>query len=178
MTIRTAAFAAVVAAAAGVASALPANATSPASIFIAEDSFVTIEFVSYSAGWTGTLYSTSHAGPETSALGMPLFTNKTATPGERRDLGFVPGGTSLMFAYDVTTGRKNTFRMDAHATANMFATAQTSATSWTLFVEDWVGGDEDYNDAVFNVIAEPVPAPAALATAGLCLLGSGLRRRR
>lgn len=167
-----------VAAAGAAASAMPAGAQSPGSIFIAEDALVTLTFESSSAGWSGNLHHIQVAGDSSRAgMGPALLNNHSASRGDTVSLGLVPGSTNLMFAYDVVTGRRNTFRMD-DATSDMFAVRQDDANTWTLFVEDWVNGDDDYNDAVFTVEASPVPAPAALATAGLALAGTGARRRR
>lgn len=175
-----AAFVAATAFAASVASAVPSGATSPASIFIAEDALVTITFDSSSAGWSGNLHRIEAGSQESlsDGLGVALLNNHSSSRGDSVDLGFVAGGTDLMFAYDVVTGQRNTFRMDDESGDGMFATAQPAANTWTLYVEDWINGDYDYNDAVFTVTASPVPAPAALATAGLCLVGAGSRRRR
>ena len=165
-------------------------------------STVSVRFVSSDAGATGALYLTGweRGGAITAAvnsdatgLGAFLFTNR-ASAGDVVEIGDFEAGDVLNFAYTITSSPTwkapagAVYRSDAASTSWNFATdagaAVGGATVTTLGVEDIKYSrfsDDDYNDAIFEVVVAPrIPSPggAAIACVGLGVALSSRRRAR
>lgn len=166
-------------------------------------SAVSVSFVSSSAGARGSLYFLGYETPggppaaitpaadsDSNNLGAFLFENKGPTRSNVAGLGVIPGGATLHFAYLVTQGVSvaptgSLFRTDVAADLNYFGSTDLGMEDgervWRMGIEDIRDenrSDWDYNDAVFEVRAFPVPTPGtiALAAAGVGL--AAVRRRK
>lgn len=150
---------------------------------------VVIEFAGSDAGYTGSFYFLGWGTPDEiveltpeedkPGLGKRLFTNKTAIVGERHIIdGPFNFGDVLHFAYDVTRGRRDTFRTDLLADQPQFA---WDASNGSLGIEDirMPGGDSDHNDAMVSIAFAPtnIPTPGAIALM-TCAAAIPLRSRR
>jgi hypothetical protein len=160
-------------------------------ILVAEDGYVTAQFVGSHAGYFNSLYL------ETPTDGSIFLFNKSSQHyGAPLVLGWFEANTELTFrlavrntGYDFYTGSGD-LNVDgfAHAMAITQLTGDGGYLTTVGFEDLYGGGDRDYDDFVFrltNVIdpptlpaAAPVPVPSALALMGLGLAGIGLGRRR
>ena len=155
-------------------------------------STASIEFRGSSAGYTGELYflgwgtegSVLHEAPDSkhSRLGQFLFNNHHSAEGSQITLdGVFESGSVLHFAYEITNprSRHDLFRTDEEDDRFNFAYDPGHG---ALAVEDLRmdsrGYDGDFNDAMFNVSFQSIPAPGSLALLGLGGLAMARRRRR
>lgn len=167
----------------GVIGAAAMASAANAAIFIGQPLYVpagheaVVTFHSSDAGWTGDVYWMGGMGRED--LGMWLFNNHASTPGDSVSLGVFESQTPLYFAYDITDGDLNTYRMTDSAEIYQFAYEDIAADHFRMRIEDikLPCGDQDYNDCMFDVQFYKTPAPGAATLAGLGLL-LGFRRRR
>lgn len=163
---------------------------------------VSVEFVSQSAGWTGSLYFMGAETPDTFApapdsdsnnLGMFILSNHGAAAGDGATLGTFDTGAVLHFAYFITRGGHknrshphNLFRTTHAPDLDYFALepmpGRDGAQVTRMRIEDIKPrgrSDMDFNDVVVDVITRPVPTPAGtgafIAAAGLAACS---RRRR
>jgi len=148
----------------------------PGAIVAPYEADVLVSFVSQSAGWTGELSWLGVAGN----VGSPqlLLTNREQV-GANAVVGHVQQNDVLYFQYEITRGQHNVFRQDDEVGAIQFQHEWLDGSTARLYVEDikLPGGDKDYNDAVYDVKFQAVPAPGAFS---LCLAGALplVRRRR
>lgn len=186
----------VTAAVAGTASA----AVIPASLVeLDTDSTVTVTFDSSDAGAKGSLYFLGHeqggsityaTSTDANGLGKWLFSNHGTAPGFSVELGLLPGGALLHFAYLITHGVTNAptgslFRTDVPADMQYFMSnvvaADASGTTVSYGIEDIrkpSKSDWDYNDVMFTVRVDAIPGPGAIALAASAMMLAGVRRRR
>jgi uncharacterized protein (TIGR03382 family) len=165
-----------------------------------EASRVEVEFVSSSAGAGGNLYFLGHdlgggllpaVSSDVHDLGRFLFNNHSSDRGERVDLGVLPGGATLHFAYLIVRGVRvaptgSLFRTDVADDEMYFASEvmpDRDGAGVTRFsiedIRDPRTSDWDYNDAVFSIAVTPTPVPTPGAAAvGALALGLMARRRR
>jgi len=153
-------------------------------LLVAEDGYVTAEFLGSNAGYFNTLYLADGAGD------VRLFDKHTPLGQGPVNLGWFTADTELTFRLAVRNTGLDFYSGAAdrnpdglaHVLATTVLDAGTLVT--TVGFEDLLGGgDLDFNDFMFrltNVIDPPpaVPAPTVLALLGLGLVGLGLRRRR
>lgn len=165
---------------AAVAMASAANAA----IYIGQPLYVpagheaVVTFHSSDAGWTGDVYWMG-GDSERDGLGQWLFNNHASTPSDSVSLGVFDVQTPLYFAYDITDGELNTYRMTDSNEIKQFAYEDIAPNHFRMRIEDikLPGGDHDYNDCMFDVQFYSTPAPGA-ATLGAMGLLLGFRRRR
>lgn len=150
---------------------------------------IIIEFAGSDAGYSGDFYFLGWGGPDEllelapdtakPGLGMKLFNNHAASAGDTITIdGVFSAGAVLHFAYDVVSGRPDTFRTDVAADRSQFA---WDAAAGRLGIEDILLGDSDgdYNDAMLNITFTPVDIPAPGSVALLVCAGAiPLRSRR
>jgi uncharacterized protein (TIGR03382 family) len=168
----------------GVVGAAAMASAASAAIYIGQPLFVpagheaVVTFHSSDAGWTGDVYWMG-GDQEREGLGQWLFNNHSSSPGDSISLGVFENQTPLYFAYDITSGELNTFRMTDEVDIMQFAYEDIAANHFRMRIEDikLPGGDHDYNDAMFDVQFYSTPAPGA-ATLGAMGLLLGFRRRR
>ncbi|MBN4060363.1 DUF4114 domain-containing protein [Planctomycetaceae bacterium AH-315-I19] len=189
----TSAAAIAIAAFAGTASA---SMTPGQPITLTQESAVSVQFVSQSAGARGSLYflgaesggvMTSAASSDANNLGMFLFENHGASPSDITQLGEFAAGTTLQFAYLITNGvfvapTGSLFRTDDPVSTFNFAVGDASFINGSsvtrVGIEDIQNpaySDFDYNDIVFDVRMTAVPAPGSIA---LAMAGGAMFIRR
>lgn len=153
-------------------------------------STATIEFRGSSAGYTGELYFLGwgseddilHHAENTrhNNLGQWLFNNHSSAVGAQAVLdGMFDSGAVLHFAYEIIhpRNRRDLFRTDREADANNFAwDSATGSFAVEDLRRDYKHYDGDFNDAIFTINFQRVPAPGSLAL--LSLSGIVLARRR
>lgn len=140
-----------------------------------------VVWIGSDAGYTGELSfldtSSPTAGVDT------LFNNHAATPGDRIDLpGTFAQGERLDFRYEVISGGLDVFSTDDVNDWAQFSVDASDPGRVRVGIEDirLPRGDNDHNDAVFEVVFEcgnTVPAPGSLALLGAGGLMIGRRRR-
>lgn len=137
---------------------------------------VLVSFVSQSAGWTGEL---SWLNLENDTFSPQFLLSNREAPGATVSIGRVGQGQTLYFQYEVTIGTANVFRQDDEAGALQFRHEWLDDYTARLYVEDieLPGGDQDYNDAVYDVTFRAVPTPGALGM-GMAGVLPLVRRRR
>ena len=154
-------------------------------MLVANDGYVTAEFLGSDAGYFNSLYLDS---PDADA--RFVFDKETPLNLGPVDLGRFAAGTELIFRLDVRNTGLSFFTGDAdrnidgiaHALATtMLDDAGTYIT--TVGFEDLRGGgDLDFNDFEFRLtnVIDPVPvaAPPVPALLAMGLLGLGYQRRR
>lgn len=135
-------------------------------------------FIGSSAGFNGvvSLIESGEGGP---APGEIIFDNHLSPPGLEVDLGAFNAGQHLQFAYEVMSGNPDLFRMDRPEDRNQFAFTILDPGVFRVGIEDirLPGGDQDYNDIIFDVYVTTIPAPA-VATALACIAPILLTRSR
>lgn len=157
-----------------------------------------VEFVSSSAGATGSLYFLGWQGPgeaitytpstDSNEIGKFLFSNKKTQAGATVEIGAFEAGTTLHFAYLITKGVKEApmgqiQRTDSDDTSAFFGyTLGTDAQGYfaKIGVEDVLDpkvSDMDYNDIMYKVRSIPAPGGAALMAVSLLIVGPRSRRR-
>lgn len=110
---------------------------------------------------------------------VPLFFNHSGELGFEHILGRYEEGARLDFIYDVLTGVPDSFRTTDPIESLQFRWEWTTPDIIEVDIDDMrlPGGDADYNDMVFEVRMQSIPAPGAAG--GIAMLGLiGLRRRR
>jgi len=152
-------------------------------------STASIEFRGSSAGYTGEFYflgwgtdqSVVHHAPDSNSshLGQLLFNNHDSAPGsEMVLLGEFESTHVLHFAYKVLTNG-DLFRTDVLNDRSNFAYDPGNG---DYALEDlrmnYRGYDGDFNDAVFSVSFQSIPAPGSLALLSLGGLAMSRHRRR
>ncbi len=149
----------------------------------------TIEFRGSSAGYTGQLYFLGW-GDETNVihhadggdLGQLLFNNHASEFGASVLLvGDFEPGSVLHFAYEVIapSSKHDLFRTDVEDDRYNFGyDASTGDFAIEDLRMDYRHYDGDYNDAMFRISLQSVPAPGSLALLGLGGLAMTRRRRR
>jgi hypothetical protein len=159
-------------------------------MLVAEDGYVTAQFLGSDAGYFNSLYLESPTDGS-----IFLFDKSSQHYGAPLVLGWFEANTELTFrlavrntGYDFYTGSGE---QNVDGLAHAMAITQLVGGSYltTIGFEDlYGGGDQDYNDFMFrltNVVDPPalpaaaaVPVPSALALMGLGLAGIGFGRRR
>lgn len=151
-----------------------------------------VEFRGSSAGYTGELYFLGwgsesqilHHAPNTNNndLGQLLFNNHSSTVGSSVDLLGQFGSESVLhFAYEIInpSNRYDLFRTDVNNDRYNFAYDMANGDFGIEDLrEDFGGYDGDFNDAMFRVTFQSVPAPGSLALLGLGGLAMSRRRMR
>lgn len=167
----------VVGAAAAMASAASAAIYVGQPLYVPAGSEAVVTFHSSDAGWTGDVYWMGGSGRD--GLGQWLFNNHESTPSDSYSLGVFNVETPLYFAYDITDGEINTYRMTDANEIKQFAYEDIAPDHFRMRIEDikLPGGDQDYNDCMFDVRFYNTPAPGAVTLGGMGLL-LGFRRRR
>ncbi|TVQ81556.1 MAG: hypothetical protein EA380_01435 [Phycisphaeraceae bacterium] len=172
----------------------------PASLVELEtESTVTVTFDSSDAGAKGSLYFLGHeqdgsityaTSTDANGLGKWLFSNHGTAPGYSVNLGTLPGGALLHFAYLITNGVSvaptgSLFRTDVPDDMLYFMSdvvaADSSGTTVSYGIEDIRNpskSDWDYNDVMFSVRVDAIPGPGAIALAASAVMLAGVRRRR
>ncbi|MCC6229300.1 MAG: hypothetical protein IT432_08750 [Phycisphaerales bacterium] len=167
-----------------VGAAVAMASAASAAIYIGQPLYVpagheaVVTFHSSDAGWTGDVYWMG-GDSERDGLGQWLFNNHASTPSDSVSLGVFNAETPLYFAYDITAGGLNTYRMTDSNEINQFAYEDIGVDHFRMRIEDikLPDGDKDYNDCMFDVRFYKTPAPGAATLGGLGLL-LGFRRRR
>ncbi len=156
-----------------------------------------VEFVSSSAGATGSLYFlgwqaagepiTYTPSTDSKGLGKHLFSNKGTSAGTTVEIGAFDTNTRLHFAYTITSGVNvaptGQLQRTDQATSMFFATewgTDSNGYFAKVGVEDILDvkkSDMDYNDVAFRVRAIPAPGGAALMAVSLLIAGPRGRRR-
>ncbi|MGD9693303.1 MAG: hypothetical protein AB7G17_08780 [Phycisphaerales bacterium] len=156
-----------------------------------------VEFVSSSAGATGSLYFlgwqavgetiTYTTSTDSKGLGQFLFSNKGTSAGTTVEIGAFDAGTTLHFAYTITKGSGsaalNQIQRTDQTTSMFFATdwgTDSKGYFAKVGVEDILDvkkSDMDYNDVQFRVRAIPAPGGAALMAVSMLIAGPRGRRR-
>lgn len=116
----------------------------------------------------------------TNGLDMALFMNHDGALGFEHYLGVYEQGARIDFVYDVFTEVPDTFRTVNPVDAMQFRWEWSTPDIILVGIEDMrlPMGDGDYDDIMFEVRFQPIPAPGAGAAA-LALIGvAGYRRRR
>jgi len=168
----------------GVVGAAAMASAAGAAIYVGQPLYVptgheaVVTFHSSDAGWTGDVYWMG-GDSERDGLGQWLFNNHASTPGDSVSLGVFNAETPLYFAYDITDGEMNTYRMTDSVDIKQFAYEDIAPDHFRMRIEDikLPNGDKDYNDCMFDVRFYKTPAPGAATLGGLGLL-LGFRRRR
>ncbi len=145
-----------------------------------EDASAYVVWIGSDAGYTGELswINTLENGSD-----VVLWTNRSATPGQRFDLpGTFALGERLDFKYEIIAGGLDLFSTADENDWGQFNIDASDPLSVIVGIEDirLPGGDSDFNDAMFEVAFDcgtVVPAPGTLALLGAGGL-VGLRRRR
>ncbi len=167
-----------------VGAAVAMASAASAAIYIGQPLYVpggheaVVTFHSSDAGWTGDVYwMGGDSGRD--GLGQWLFNNHASSPSDSVSLGVFEIETPLYFAYDITDGELNTYRMTDANEIKQFAYEDIGPGHFRVRIEDikLPGGDQDYNDCMFDVRFYSTPAPGA-ATLGAMGLLLGFRRRR
>ena len=154
-------------------------------LLVAEDGYVTAEFLGSNAGHFNVLYFEGPGGDQR------LFDKKTPLSTAPVTLGWFTAGTELILRLDDLTSGYSFYSGDAvrnpdnlaHALAITTIDTISSQFVTTVGFEDLLGGgDLDFNDfevRLTNVIDPPVPLPSSLALlfAGLLATGTLLRSR-
>jgi MYXO-CTERM domain-containing protein len=173
---------------------LPSGAGVPITV-PTDNVIVTLVLDHTSAAFTGNLYFLG-SGDATTVLnpapnsdptnqGFFAFSNHNNPIGTTVELpGVFNAGDVLHFAYDIvapSNASTDVLRTDVAGDRNQFAYNADPNGAHYVMVEDVYpgdGSDMDYNDIVFGLTFEPVPAPGALALLGLAgVLGRPRRRR-
>jgi hypothetical protein len=153
-----------------------------------------VKFVSYEAQYRNDLYFFAYVGQSPSNA-QYLFTNQTATPGsETQVLGTFGAGQEIVFGiyvYDQGRGRYYTYysgsasnNPDGVGHVQLWKIADGRYGIRVGFEDLYGGGDQDYNDLIFEVsgvthMVTPEPVTIVLLGSGLMGLGgAGLARRR
>lgn len=153
-----------------------------------------VRFVSYDAGYRNDLYFFAYVGQSPSDA-QYLFTNKTALPGtEQQVLGSYTLGQEIIFGiyvYDQGAGKYYTYysgnpanNPDGVGHVQLWKIADGKYALRVGFEDLYGGGDNDFNDLIFEVsgvthTVTPEPITIALLGSGLVGLGgAGLARRR
>ncbi len=153
-------------------------------------STATLEFRGSSAGYTGELYflgwgtegTVLNLAPNTNGnhLGQLLFNNHESTSGSTVALlGEFESGSALHFAYVIVapSSKYDLFRTDVESDRYNFAyDAESGDYRLEDLRRDYRNYDGDYNDAMFRVSFQSIPAPGSLAL--LSLGGFAMTRRR
>lgn len=161
-------------------------------LLVAQDGYVTAQFLGSFAAYHSTLYLVKGDGAnlEPSDQDVELFNSNSERGSEFKFDQKFTAGTELIFRLDVRNTNRRFFSGAADRNADGIAHASATTVigaSGILFTtvgfEDlFGGGDNDFNDFMFslsNVVDPPgVPAPSALALIGLGLVGLGYRQRR
>ena len=174
-------FAAVVGSASTLASAAIVVPEDPGIYAPCEGARAHVIWIGSDAGYTGELSFLDTSSPTASV--ETLFNNHASTPGDRIDLpGTFAQGQRLDFRYEITVGGLDVFSTDDENDWAQFSVDASDPERVRVGIEDirLPAGDEDYNDAVFEVVFEcgsTVPAPGSLALLGAGGLMVGRRRR-
>lgn len=153
-------------------------------------STATLEFRGSSAGYTGEFYflgwgtegTILNLAPNTNGndLGQLLFNNHESTYGSSVALlGEFESGSALHFAYVIVapSSKYDLFRTDVENDRYNFAyDAENGDYRLEDLRRDYQNYDGDYNDAMFRVTFQSIPAPGSLAL--LSLGGFAMTRRR
>lgn len=154
-------------------------------MLVAEDGYVTAEFLGSDAGYFNTLYLVDPAGGD-----VYLFDKYSSFDQGPINLGWFEAGVELIFRLDVRNTREQFFTGDMQRNADGLAHAMAVTTLndageyiTTVGFEDLLGGgDLDFNDFEFRLtnVIDPLRVPAPGVPALLCigLAGLALRRRR
>ena len=153
-------------------------------MLVANDGYVTAEFLGSDAGYFNSLYLVS---PNESA--EFLFKKSTPLNLGPVDLGWFSAGTELIFRLDVRNTGLSFFTGDAdrnddglaHALATTVLDDAGTYITTVGFEDLFGGGDLDFNDFEFRLtnVIDPVlvAAPPVLALLALGVLGLGFQRR-
>lgn len=153
-----------------------------------------VRFVTYDAQYRNDLYFFAYVGQSPSDA-QYLFTNHTAVPGsEQQVLGSYTLGQEIVFGiyvYDQGWGKYFTYYSGSPANnpdgvghVSLFKISDGKYALRVGFEDLYGGGDNDFNDLIFEVsgvthMVTPEPITMALLGSGLVGLGgAGLARRR
>ncbi len=160
---------------------------------------VTVAFESSNAGARGSLYFlgyeqggtvTYETSTDAKGLGKWLFSNHGTPSGFSVNLGVLPGGSLLHFAYLITHGvtvapTGSLFRTDIVADMKHFSSDVVVADRDSMTIEYGIEdirnpakSDWDYNDVMFSVRVDAIPGPGAIALTACAVMLAGVRRRR
>ncbi|MBN1194678.1 MAG: DUF4114 domain-containing protein [Methanomicrobiaceae archaeon] len=124
----------------------------PGNLVLAQDSDVQVVFVSSNCGYTNPFRLDS---PVLIPMG-----DKSTPAGTTFDLGTFSAGEELIFAIESNDGTFYTGPASRNSDTYIHADVTGSYGDWLISWEDKEnGGDNDYNDIVFRVIATPVGTP-------------------
>ena len=166
----------------GISSAASASLTigfnDPAVLSPCDDATVTVEWMGSDASLAGTL---SWINPSIINSTPVLFESQSAIVGDTVVLGQTYAlGERVDFQYAVGGQNPQVFRTDRESDWSQFVVEQIDPLTVMVYIEDvrFPNGDGDFNDAVFQVSFNhvPAPGPSALFGAGMVLMGA--RRRR
>ena len=175
------------------AQAAKADALPGTSLYATGDN-IFVRFVSYEAWFTNDLYFFAFVGQDLGDAQF-LFTNKTAVPGtEVQLLGSFAAGQEIIFGINVYDRNRDEWYTYYSGPAGNNPDGEVHVSLWALddgkytvqvgFEDLWDGGDQDYNDLIFDVsgvgtMVTPEPITLTLLATGLAgIAGVSLRRRR